>query len=123
MKEITRYNCFETNSSMTHSCVIMPKKVYEEWESSEKYIFLDDSMCYFLDYFKMIPESKRPQKGHLYTKEEALKFMNINNFLDLKDVGFCKWDDWYDTDLYIDTNYYTSESGDEFVMCCKYGHD
>lgn len=122
MKEITRYNCFETNSSMTHSCVIMPKKVYEEWESSEKYIFLGDSMYYFRDH---IPESQRPQKGHLYTKEEVLKFMILilEDLADLKDVGFCKWNEWYDTDLYIDTNYYTSESGDEFVMCCKYGHD
>lgn len=40
MKQTIRFNTFETNSSSTHSMVVIPDEYYEDWNKNELF-YLD----------------------------------------------------------------------------------
>lgn len=126
MKTI-RANTFETNSSSTHSLIILTEEEEQKLDSGELYL----STKYNTD---------------LITKEEAykifLKAMEIDNYIQDPEYSLeenikdylencddryelpCSLDNWTSEDyLAIDTNHYTSPSGDKLVIICKYGND
>ena len=122
-----RKNTFETNSSSTHSMVICTKDEYEKWANGELYA------SRWEDGFK--------------TKDEVVKELQANyseyfdengNFIEDEDRSDLYYDsleelisnesEWYTLDdwcgeLECDENSYTSPSGDEIRIICRYGYD
>ena len=125
MKRQIRRGVFETNSSSTHSLTLILKSDYDKWEKEKGFLFTGSGWCY--------PEGNKPQKDHVYTKEEAIAFEKSSKFPPKEDFD---WDDedavmemlhdneWFDSDYYW--NYYCEEyetfedtiitpSGDEVI--------
>lgn len=118
MKRLFRGMIFETNSSTTHSTVILSDSEYQKWEKGELYIHWND-------------DSK------LYTFEEAYALINKDNSYNyvlgkdndkIRDLlfehGYYTSNEWLD-DEYLETDWrqYVTEHGDKIVVCCKYGRD
>jgi len=121
---------FETNSSTTHSVVVMPKDKFDKWTSGLYYYELDS---YYDEKFK----NKKPVKGEIYTEEQVLEFLSelgyeyndedydsVSKYVEGIDAGFISEESWFE-DEYLETDetYYTTPGGEEIVICCKYGFD
>lgn len=119
MKTLYRGSIFETNSSATHSMVIMSQSDYEKWEKNGLYVCEGD--C-----------------DKLYTFDEAIEKVNDNHYLDkyieigdtnkikraLNNSGYFTCDDWFNNDfLEADSCDYKTKSGDEIVIAYRYGYD
>ena len=120
---------FETNSSTTHSVVVMPKEKYDKWTSG---------LYYFNgSYYGNKSEGEHPIEGEIYTEEQVLEFLSelgyeyndedydsVSKYVEDCDVGFISWEEWFE-DEYLETDktWYTTPGGEEIVICCKYGFD
>lgn len=120
---------FETNSSTTHSVVVMPKEKYDKWTSG---------LYYFNgSYYGNEPKGEKPVDGEIYTEEQVLEFLSelgykyndedydsVSQYVEDCDVGFISWEAWFE-DEYLETDktWYTTPGGEEIVICCKYGFD
>ena len=130
MKKVIRGQVWETNSSTSHSVIIMEKSLYDEWMDGGLYYFNNPN--YY--GFEELPENKRPRANLLYTQEEVWAFYNEleeckygenEKEVFIREMGdFVKSDDWVEDDyLEIDENHYTTPGGEEIVVSCKYGWD
>lgn len=52
MKQTVRFGTFETNSSSTHSCVIVTDEELEKWRNGEVYLYNYSERFYTLDEIK-----------------------------------------------------------------------
>lgn len=113
MRQI-RYNTFETNSSSTHTLIIMTKDEYDKLCNGELYI---DDYGHFGKYDSLVTKEdvEREFKGSYgYDDPEDER----------RDSGVYTLDEWSDDDfLEYDEHTYTSPSGDEIVAIAKYGRD
>lgn len=120
---------FETNSSTTHSVVVMPKEKFDKWTSG--------LYCFNGSYYGNEPKGEKPVEGEIYTEEQVLEFLSdmgyeydeeyyhsASKYVEDCDVGFISWESWFE-DNYLETDktYYTTPNGEEIVICCKYGFD
>ena len=108
MKTKIRLNCFETNSSSCHSCVITTEEEREKWKKGELLF------CY--DSFSTLEE----------VKEEYNKYKAEGGFEDwLYDEDYKNYDDWctyYEDRCEFDTE--TREiNGVKVFVDCAYGYD
>ena len=122
MKTI-RANTFETNSSSTHSMIILTEEEYNKLESGELYLNDDEVITkeeaknIFLKYMN---EDKYEYDNDLSFEE------NIKNYLDEFEYYSGEYpqslENWKEEDeLESDTNIYISPSGDKLRIICKYG--
>ena len=136
VKRQIRRCIFESNSSTTHTCVLMTKENYNKWKSSYYYCYYEEN--YGLSY---LPEEKKPRLNNIYTLEEAINFIKLDKYFDeetekipyededelenfLSDCGFISYDKYfYDDYLESDENWITTPNGENIVAVCKYGHD
>lgn len=137
--KVIRPGVFESNSSMSHSLIIMTKDQDKEWED-KGYLYKRPR---WWDVFEKanIPEDKRPVDGETYTEEEVLAFLNlldgynyneeewedqggVEQFIWEADAGFVGRDKWFD-DEYMEFNdyEYTTPGGEELVIYTKCGRD
>lgn len=138
MKRV-RNGVFETNSSMSHACIIMTEKENDLWSSGEYYYFEGD--------WELEKLPNPPIKGRLYTKEEALnyckqsKYYDESSFANESDesdddndvsnfdrrLGFWGFTSYnlfnYDEYMEFDDVEYTTPGGEKIIVNCKYGHD
>lgn len=138
MKKIVRGCVFETNSSMTHSCIIMSEEQANKWMNGDGYY------CTIKWYnpFRDLPESSRPKHGQFYTLKEVLEFYkklgyDIKSYftgdeeesleLFMKEVvedDFITYEQWMNDEyLECDQETYTTPGGENIVVYCKYGRD
>ncbi len=128
-KAIRRYT-WETNSSTTHSTVILLKDDSERWGDENLYYCVDDWK------WREMPDNQRPEIGKLYSKEEVLKFYELTNYPydpdgDKDELTFIKnhydferHSDWWDNEyLNYDEHSFVTPGGEEIVVYCKYGND
>lgn len=142
MKRVIRRETWETNSSTTHSVVIMSHDQYERWEHDGLYYFNPSD---WWNPFDKLPTEQHPIKGALYTKSEVIEFIKLlgeeeelEEYLEEEeyeddDYGFDRFvqeDDFFSyigwtEDEYLETDetFYTTPGGEEIVICCKYGRD
>lgn len=106
MKQTIRFNTFETNSSSTHSCIIVTDEELEKWRNGETYV----------DW-----------SGNFHTKEELLEEYNreldkSQDFEDwLLDNDYRTYENWGD-EYEGDTT--TREiNGVKVHAVCYYGQD
>lgn len=136
MKSVIRNEVWETNSSTSHSVIIMEKNLYDKWKDGGLYYF--DNPNYY--GFEELPKNKRPRTDLLYTQEEVLAFYKELEYEYTKEDGetdeeaievfiremgdFVKCDYWFEDEyLETDVNYYTTPGGENIVVTCKYGWD
>ena len=122
MKTI-RANTFETNSSSTHSMIILTEEEYNKLESRE--LYLDDGKVITKEeakniFLKYMNEDKYEYDDNLSFEE------NIKNYLDEFEYYPSEYpqslETWKEEDeLESDTNIYISPSGDKLRIICKYG--
>lgn len=122
MKTI-RANTFETNSSSTHSMIILTEEEYNKLESGELYLNDDEVITK--------EEAKNIFLKHMnedkYEYDDNLSFEeNIKNYLDEFEYYSGEYpqslENWKEEDeLESDTNIYISPSGDKLRIICKYG--
>ena len=122
MKTI-RANTFETNSSSTHSMIILTEEEYDKLESGELYLNDDEVITK--------EEAKNIFLKHMnedkYEYDDNLSFEeNIKNYLDEFEYYSSEYpqslENWKEEDeLESDTNIYISPSGDKLRIICKYG--
>lgn len=124
MKTI-RANTFETNSSSTHSMIILTEEEYDKLESGELYLN-DDEIITKEEAEKIFLKSMNEDK---YEYDDNLSFEeNIKNYLDEFEYYSSEYpqslENWKEEDeLESDTNIYISPSGDKLKIICKYGYN
>ena len=131
MKKVIRRCVFETNSSMSHSLVIMTADENKRWEEEKLYYYTHD--CY--NPFRELPEDQQPINNTLYTQEEALNFVKLLGYeykedeydtVDefLRESDFYGYDDWHESEWEEYNSYtYTTKSCEELIIETKYGED
>lgn len=117
-----RNGTFETNSSSTHSIVICSKKDIKLWEKGEllgsrddnKLVKKEDAVAELKrDYPEYFDEEGNFVPSHFYKSiDDALSYI-----LDLKNIN--RWVG----ELESESTYYTTDSGEELVIMCRYGYD
>lgn len=124
MKTI-RANTFETNSSSTHSMIILTEEEYDKLESGELYLNNNDEVITKEEakniFLKHMNEDKYEYDNDLSFEE------NIKNYLDEFEYYSSEYpqslETWKEEDeLESDTNIYISPSGDKLKIICKYGY-
>lgn len=122
MKTI-RANTFETNSSSTHSMIILTEEEYNKLESGE--LYLNDDEVITKEEAKNIFLKHMNEDKYMY--DDDLSFEeNIKNYLDEFEYYPGEYpqslETWKEGDeLESDTNIYISPSGDKLKIICKYG--
>lgn len=129
--KVIRRCVFETNSSTSHSVIIMTAEQNKKWEDGLYYYPGHD----YWDPFKELPEDKKPVQGKFYTQDEVIEFHRLQGYIYDPDVSdkesfikemddFITYDSWMDDEyLETDTHSYTTPKGEEIVVHCKYGRD
>lgn len=130
MAKVLRRGVFETNSSMTHSLVIMTEENYKKLDSEDFYIYIGNPRWSYSHV------DNAPEEGGVYTKEECIKYLNGIGYTYnegeydsedewLRDGDFETYDSW-SSDEYseiCDDIYFTTPSGDKMVAMLKIGSD
>ena len=126
MKTI-RFNTFETNSSSTHSMIILTEEEEQKLNSGELYLKnkYDDELITKEEAYKIFLDAMN-NDNYIQDPEYSLE-ENIQDYLENCDDRYelpCSLDQWTESDyLKIDVNRYTSPSGDKIKIICKYGND
>ena len=128
MKEVIRFSTFESNSSSSHSIVILNKADAERWKDGDLYA-IKDNFYYYED------DDARLNKCKLYTKEEILDYIKkYNKYFEPSDIeeyggeeeylnseGFATYSNWEDIELEEEETEFVTPGGEEMVAFCKYG--
>ena len=127
MKTI-RHNTFETNSSSTHSLLILTEEENDKINNGE--LFLRDKFSYEIitkeEADKIFLESI--ENYNLQYPEDNIQtiedFKETDEYLDNKSEFPCDIDEWADNE-YLDYDYanYTSPSGDKIIIHVLYGYN
>ena len=139
MKRVIRRCVWETNSSMTHSTVILTEDENERWENGNLYYY---NPSYWYDSFKKLSEDQKPVDGRLYSRSKVMEFIRLkgDQTQPPEDYDEDEREDWFremfDEYYFIsyenftedefcenDVNYYTTPGGEKIVVHCKYGRD
>lgn len=115
-----RAACFETNSSSTHSMIIMNEKQKKDWEaglllynSSSKYNKLPEWVT--VDEAKQYVINRWPEYVNGKSEDEIMEYVYED---------FTSADQWYDNEyLEFDDESYITDSGEKIYVTCKYGFD
>lgn len=121
--KVIRNQVFETNSSTSHSIVILSEEDSKRWEENQ-----DLYTCTNFYYWFWEDKPIKPERCKLYTHDELIKifgefdpnyYKNEEEFF--KDEGFVNYDSWENMELEEDTENFVTPSGDKMVVYCKYG--
>lgn len=136
LKQQIRINTFETNSSSTHTMVIIPDDQWEAWEKGELY-YVEDT------WNKEVKDLVEKNNGRLtYSKEELLQAHVFDDMPKREDYGedeefeyeddladymadsdFINSDRWESDELEKDESIYVTKDGETLHILCKFGYD
>lgn len=124
--KVIRREAFETNSSTSHSIVILSEEDAKRWEEDPNLYACESCYSWF-----WLDKSKKPEKTKLYTRQELLELLckednSIPDYYEkeedfFRDEGFVNFEMWENIELEEDSNEFESPSGDKMVAYCKYG--
>ena len=137
MKQTIRFNTFETNSSSTHSIVIIPDDQWDKWLSNELFYLQYDFGYYNKKLLELNNNSRYFTKEFLENCslfEEADKmplkkdYQNIEKYEQAlrewcEDLDFIIFNRWDEKELEEDITEYTTPKGEKLRILCKYGFD
>ena len=122
-----RYNTFETNSSSTHSLLILTEEECDKIEKGEMFLLsqYDREVITKEERDKVIlDEMYTVNKTYDYMFQSIEEFMESDYYFDNRSEFPCNIDEWCDSDyLEIDSYDYTSPAGDKIKIIAKYGND
>ena len=134
MKTTIREGVFETNSSSTHSLIMMEESKFKKWEDGELFYHEDEPYIKdkearekFRNYFK----EKYDKHDSFYTKEEVeeIKKFCADNNIEVDEESYENWDyafqtykHWLQVDeLESEVYTHTTPGGEKVVAIAKYG--
>ena len=127
MKTI-RANTFETNSSSTHSIVILTEEQNNKINNGELYLTnkYDETIITKEErddiFYKAIEDYNKEYPQNIISTIED--FMETDYYCDNKDKFPCDMDEWGNYDyLSYEISNYTSPSGDKLVIHVVYGYN
>ena len=122
---IVRFGTFETNSSSTHSMVIMSKEEKNKWKNGELFrCRYGDNFIEKKDADKIIQSLKEQYAKNYKVDISEIEIEDIkykDDFYEDFPLTFDEYDDWMD--LEMDENYYVTKNGEELIIMCWYGED
>lgn len=142
MIQTIRLNTFETNSSSTHSMIIIPDKYYNDFEAGKifyihkwndslkkelgkEFATLEEitSTKWWEDNYKFDSEKTEYADDNGYDVDEDAEELEEEYLREfLRDNDIIKSEGWYEN-LEQDETTYTTESGDVIHIRCAYGYD
>ena len=132
MKTTIREGVFETNSSSTHSLIMLPESEFKKWKNGEL-LYQEDTP--WIEDDKLREEFVKKYVDHhndLYTKEEVeeIKKFYADHGIEVDEDDYENWDYCFQTyerwceedELESDRHYYTTPGGEKIVAVAKYGY-
>ena len=121
--KVIRLGVFETNSSSTHTMIIMPEEEYKKWESGELLRYRwDDKFITREENDRIVKELiKQYAKEHNISVDEV-DVDDVYSYYD-EDVAYTleEFDDRMN--LENDIEIYTTKNGETIVIRCWYGYE
>ena len=121
--KVIRLGVFETNSSSTHTMIIMPEEEYKKWESGELLRYRwDDKFITREENDRIVKELiKQYAKEHNISLDEV-DVDDVYSYYD-EDVAYTleEFDDRMNLENDIET--YTTKNGETIVIRCWYGYE
>lgn len=118
--KVIRLGTFETNSSSTHTMVIMSEEEYDKWENGEILRYMWD------DKFITKEESEKiiRELAEKYAKENNIPIedVDIDEVIYDEDIAYTLEDFDDRMDLESDCETYTTKNGEKIVIRCWYGN-
>ena len=136
MKQQIRINTFETNSSSTHTLIIIPDDQWEAWEKNELYYVrwtLNKDVKEFVEKNngRLLYSKEELSQAHFfddmpkredYGEDEEYEYEDdLNDYL--ADSDFVNLDRWESAKLEEDETTYTTKDGEKLHILCKFGYD
>lgn len=137
-----RMNTFETNSSSTHSLVVVTDEECKKWENGELFYLSDEDK--FINKREKEDYEKEQMAQDLYDrlvyggmsddKESLIECIKNGTLKDRLEEDYFdntwygerpqSYDDYmYNNDLETDINTYITKSGEKLTILCRYGYD
>ena len=137
-----RENCFETNSSSTHSMVIVEDSKLEKWKNGELFYIISED-----DFVGKYGKERRMEEiyanalySNLYSYQdeiiEAIKEHKIEDYIksmiddgtwyvdiDYLPLSFDQWRENENDYLEHDEHTYKMKDGEDLHIFCSYGYD
>ncbi len=107
MKQI-RLATFETNSSSTHTLVIVSKEEFEKWKTGEPY--LEDSVM-------------KTKEQVLRDNKKSIDSYNDGDFDEFISEERMDYESYFNRDMETFTHTHKTPSGDEVVVFGYFGYD
>lgn len=120
---VVRLSVFETNSSSTHSMVIVTPEEFKQWKNGDimKYRW-EDKFVSREECEKIISEIKQDiAVKYKCSVEDIETYELISEYDEDIPLDFEQYDDA--KDLEYDINHYTTKNGEDLVIICWFGND
>lgn len=122
--KVIRLGMFETNSSSTHTMVIMSESEFDKWEKGEilKYKW-NDTFVSKEESENIINQLKQDCAKKYNVDENEISYLIYENeeYEEKIPLTYEEFNDW--KDLECDINYYTTNSGEKLVILCWFGNE
>ena len=121
--KVIRLGVFETNSSSTHTMIIMPEEEYKKWESGELLRYRwDDKFITREENDKIVKELIKQYAKEHNTSVDEVDVDDVYSYYD-EDVAYTleEFDDRMNLENDIET--YTTKNGETIVIRCWYGYE
>lgn len=123
--KVIRLGVFETNSSSTHTMVIMPEEDFEKWKSGEILRFKwDDTFVSKEEAEEIINKLKVDYAKEYKVNVDDIEVYDLSdddNYYEKVPLAYKDFDDWMN--LEGDINHYKTKGGEDLVILCWYGYD
>ena len=123
--KVIRLGVFETNSSSTHTMVIMPEEDFEKWKSGEILRFKWDDTFVSKEEAEEIINKLKVDYAKEYKVDvddiEVYDLSDDDNYYEKVPLAYEDFDDWMNLEGGI--NHYKTKGGEDLVILCWYGYD
>lgn len=123
--KVIRLGVFETNSSSTHTMVIMPEEDFEKWKNGEILRFKWDDTFVSKEEAEEIINKLKVDYAKEYKIDvddiEVYDLSDDDNYYEKVPLAYEDFDDWMN--LEGDIHHYKTKGGEDLVILCWYGYD
>lgn len=123
--KVIRLGVFETNSSSTHTMVIMPEEDFEKWKNGEILRFKWDDTFVSKEEAEEIIDKLKVDYAKEYKVDvddiEVYDLSDDDNYYEKIPLAYEDFDDWMN--LEGDIHHCKTKGGEDLVILCWYGYD
>lgn len=123
--KVIRLGVFETNSSSTHTMVIMPEEDFDKWKKGEilRYKW-DNTFVSKEEANEIIDKLKEDYAKEYNVNIEDIECYELNEdsrYDEKLPLAYDDFNDWQNLESEI--NYYTTKSGEKLIIVCWFGYE